>query len=735
MAVEYLILVPCVLVSLLVGALVVMRTLREARYQVYALLTLVFVAISVANTLSLDPESPQLFYVRAVMATTSLGLYGVYLLIRTVGAARQSWSELLSSTKWLGLFTLLVVALDWTPLVFSDVTSGKPPIPIPGVGAALYMLHYVVLCGAGLMTIYRGLADSGRSQSVRNQYRWILIGLLPIVLLAPVTGFVLLLMFHTGDFVILTPVYTLFFVCCVGYAMARHGLYDIRLAAVRTLVYAMSVFVMAMVYFGIAYAASATVFRESVTTGIGMSPLNIVIALLLAFIFQPVKQFFDRVTNKIFYRDRYETSEFIARLGRLLTDTNHLHEVLERAGDEISSTLKASGYMFLIYREQHADVVVGSHLRNHLSDEERASLRVLADLAGEDVFVVGAMPRHHDQQVRHIRSILAKRRVALALPLVTATETVGYLLLGEQLSSGYATRDVKVLRAIADELVIAIQNARSVQEVRDFNEHLEQRVDAATRELRSSNKRLLEMDTTKDEFVSMASHQLRTPLTSVKGYISMVLDGDVGQISASQRQLLEEAFTSSERMVHLIGDFLNVSRLQTGKFIIDPHASDLAKVTRQEVDGMQQIAQSHGLTIIYKQPARFPTLYIDEGKIRQVIMNFMDNAIYYSPETASITVSLVLEDGDAVLRVIDKGMGVPKEVQKKLFSKFFRAENARTQRPDGTGIGLYLAKKVIDGHGGRLVFESTLGKGSTFGFRLPVKKLSTPPKPAADSAV
>ena len=93
---------------------------------------------------------------------------------------------------------------------------------------------------------------------------------------------------------------------------------------------------------------------------------------------------------------------------------------------------------------------------------------------------------------------------------------------------------------------------------------------------------------------------------------------------------------------------------------------------------------------------------------------------------------LVLEDGDAVFRVMDRGMGVPAEVQKQLFGKFFRAENARKQRPDGTGIGLYLAKKVIDGHSGKLVFESVENKGSTFGFRLPIKKLSKPPLPAED---
>lgn len=208
----------------------------------------------------------------------------------------------------------------------------------------------------------------------------------------------------------------------------------------------------------------------------------------------------------------------------------------------------------------------------------------------------------------------------------------------------------------------------------------------------------------------------------------MVLEGDAGDISKSQRQLLREAYTSSERMVHLIGDFLNVSRLQTGKFIIDPHACDLAKIVTQEVDGIRQIAETHSVKLVYKSPPRFPQLYLDEGKIRQVIMNFIDNAIYYSPESKTIKVTLAVEDGDAVLRVIDQGMGVPKDVQSKLFSKFFRAENARKQRPDGTGIGLYLAKKVIDGHHGKPVFESTLGKGSTFGFRLPIKRLAKPPK-------
>jgi signal transduction histidine kinase len=220
----------------------------------------------------------------------------------------------------------------------------------------------------------------------------------------------------------------------------------------------------------------------------------------------------------------------------------------------------------------------------------------------------------------------------------------------------------------------------------------------------------------------MASHQLRTPLTSIKGYISMMLEGDVGKVTEEQKYVLNEAFVSSERMVRLIGDFLNVSRLQTGKFVIDKHPVDLALLVEREVDALVQNARARGITFEYKKPTGIPVLDLDENKIQQVVMNFADNAIYYSKEKAKITVTLKKVDGFVEFRVVDTGIGVPKAEQVHLFNKFFRATNARKARPDGTGVGLFLAKKVIDDHKGEVIFESEEGKGSTFGFRLPLPK-------------
>ena len=223
----------------------------------------------------------------------------------------------------------------------------------------------------------------------------------------------------------------------------------------------------------------------------------------------------------------------------------------------------------------------------------------------------------------------------------------------------------------------------------------------------------------------MASHQLRTPLTSIKGYISMMLEGDLGDISPQQRKALEEAYNSSQRMVYLIGDFLNLSRLQTGRFELERADVSLPDIIAEEIAQLRATAQTRGVALQYESPVDFPLLSVDENKIRQVMMNFIDNAIYYArPEGGEITVSLVDHPHHVSFRVRDNGIGVPAHERPHLFAKFYRAANARKARPDGTGIGLYMAKKVILAHGGSIIFESKEGQGSEFGFRLPTKNPS-----------
>ncbi|HSW85510.1 MAG TPA: GAF domain-containing sensor histidine kinase [Candidatus Saccharimonadales bacterium] len=255
------------------------------------------------------------------------------------------------------------------------------------------------------------------------------------------------------------------------------------------------------------------------------------------------------------------------------------------------------------------------------------------------------------------------------------------------------------------------------------------------RQIKESNAKLRALDEAKDDFISMASHQLRTPLTSVKGYISMIKEGDAGHVTPKEKQMLNQAFASSQRMVYLIADLLNVSRLRTGKFFIEPEKVNLASMISEEIEQINEIAKVASQKLIYTPPKNFPDLMLDDVKTRQVIMNFIDNSLHYTPTGGIINVSLVETPTNVELRIKDNGIGVPRSEQPHLFTKFYRAGNARKARPDGTGLGLFMAKKVIVAQGGSVIFESHEDKGSTFGFvfnkRQHVVPDSVPKKPTA----
>jgi len=584
----------------------------------------------------------------------------------------------------------------------------------------LYLIYTIIIGLIFIVGIYQLLRKTLVSKLKKDRSRNIVLmfGFLQAVILIVVSN-IFLQSFAEGQTITSISLFAMSLI--VGLAIIRYQFFDVRLAIVRSVTYSLVLATLAGLYFVFAFIFS-NIFDKQLTSP-GQVASGVVISLILAVAFQPLRRFFDKLTNKLFYKDNYNTDDFFARLNKTLSVTTDLRGLLERVAYEISHTLKAEQAFFFIYTNADGNYIsAGTEKHNHLPKHD--AILVEQKSQGKDNIISESSLDEGDP----IRRMMISHRIGLILPLMQDSAVVGYLCLGEHLTSGYTNRDIKALNTLSDELIIAIQNALAVHEIREINATLQQRISNATKELRSKNAILLQLDKIKDEFVSMASHQLRTPLTSVKGYLSMVIEGDAGKITPSQKQLLDQAFMSSENMVHLINDFLNVSRIQSGKFIIDKIPVDLSRLVEEEVNGLRPNATARGMKLIYKKPAKFPLVEVDEGKMRQVVMNFADNAIYYSHENSSIIISLGVEGNEIVFTVKDTGIGVPKSEKDRLFAKFYRAANAKIQRPDGTGVGIYLAKKVIDAHGGQIIFESVEGKGSTFGFRLPLKPIEpTPP--------
>jgi signal transduction histidine kinase len=319
------------------------------------------------------------------------------------------------------------------------------------------------------------------------------------------------------------------------------------------------------------------------------------------------------------------------------------------------------------------------------------------------------------QDIINLRHILPIQSVAL-VKLLARHRLVGLMVVGfTQEAEMITEKEHLLLDRLSEAVGIALDSKLLFEENQEV-----------LRQLQKTNEKLKALDETKDEFISMASHQLRTPLTSVKGYLSMVLEGDAGEISEMQHKLLDQAYVSSQRMVYLIADLLNVSRLRTGKFVIEAVPTNLADLVEGEITQLKGTAKSRNITLAYEKPSDFPALLLDETKIRQVVMNFADNAIYYTRNGGHINIELEDKGRTIEFRVVDDGLGVPKAEQHHLFTKFYRADNARKARPDGTGLGLFMAKKVVVAQGGSLIFKSAEGKGSTFGFSFEKSKLQPP---------
>ncbi|MET0979974.1 MAG: histidine kinase dimerization/phospho-acceptor domain-containing protein, partial [Candidatus Saccharimonadales bacterium] len=600
-----------------------------------------------------------LYYIFAAILVYSLLAFSVAYASRQKENSHQSLLYILLSLPILCMMTAIIIP----GAMITDVNIAGDHVV--SLSNDLYILYCLVFVGYAALAV-RYLLQSAKSQKKHERHNRLIVAVICVCL--PVASYFNLILPLLGQYsyVGVGPIFVLPVALVFFYAIVRHSLFDVRLAVVRGVAYSLILATLIAAYFGLALVASATV------QGTFLSPTQLIIsftlALLLTLMFQPIKKFFDRLTNRLFYRNDYDTDEFYSRLNQKLSTLSSLRTLLEQASEEIGRTMQAEQSFFFVWYGNRHHMSAGSSRHEHLTLDDVALLDEYVHKVG-DATIISTLVSEN----RQISRMLNRHKISITLPLLINGVVLGYVFLGDRRSGNYNHRDVRVLETIADTLLIAIQNALSVQEVKELNETLQQRIDDATKELRESNEQLQRLDEAKDEFVSMASHQLRTPLTSVKGYLSMVLEGDAGKITDAQHHLLNEAFTSSERMVHLINDFLNVSRLQTGKFMVDRRPIDLAKITAQEVDSLKTTAKVRNLKLAYRKPSRFPTLYIDEGKIRQVIMNFIDNAIYYSSEFSTITISLEVVEGQVVLKVHNQGIGVPVAEQAHLFTKFFRA--------------------------------------------------------------
>ena len=229
----------------------------------------------------------------------------------------------------------------------------------------------------------------------------------------------------------------------------------------------------------------------------------------------------------------------------------------------------------------------------------------------------------------------------------------------------------------------------------------------------------------KTEFVSIAAHQLRTPLSAIKWTIKMMLDGDAGKITEDQKDLLEKTYISNERMIGLINDLLNVTRIEEGRFLYRQEKIQLEDIVGLVVESSAELLEMRKIKLDIDVPKDLmPEVKVDKEKMSLVVQNLLENAVKYSKEGSEIKIILENKGSEALFKIIDKGVGIPKNQQERIFTKFFRGDNVVALETEGSGLGLYTTKNIVEAHKGKIWFESEENKGTTFYFTVPFVKKS-----------
>jgi signal transduction histidine kinase len=311
------------------------------------------------------------------------------------------------------------------------------------------------------------------------------------------------------------------------------------------------------------------------------------------------------------------------------------------------------------------------------------------------------------------------------IPLMLEGRFVGKVSIGNK-PGGFLKTDVHLLTVFAAQAAIAIRNARLYTQLQQFAAEMEATVRARTAELMATNReladshaRLRELDELKSDFLGNVSHELRTPLAAIKGFVDNLLDGVKGPLPEPQRHYLIRMKDNVERLARMVSDLLDLTRIEAGKIDIVPQALHTATACLEATESLRPLARARHVRLAVEAEG-CPPLWADPDKLHQVLTNLLSNAVKFTRPGGAVAVRAESVPPDTVrLAVHDTGPGIPPAERERVFDKFYQVGRVDGERPSGTGLGLTIARHLVDLHGGRIFVEDGVGGGSTFVVLLP----------------
>jgi signal transduction histidine kinase len=311
------------------------------------------------------------------------------------------------------------------------------------------------------------------------------------------------------------------------------------------------------------------------------------------------------------------------------------------------------------------------------------------------------------------------------IPLVHEGRFIGKISIANK-PGGLSDNDVRLVIVFATQVAVVVQNAHLYRRLQESATQLEAKVrertaelEATYRELAASHARLRELDQLKSDFLGNVSHELRSPLAAIKGYVDNLLDGVAGPLADKPHHYLGRIRDNADRLGRMVSDLLDLTRIESGKIELLPQALPVVDVVTDATEGLRHVAAGRRVRLLANVSAS-PPVWADPDKVHQVLTNLLANAIKWSPPGGQVVVTADGEGGELVrLAVQDTGPGIPAAERERVFDKFYQVGRVAGERPSGTGLGLTIARHLIELHGGRIWVEDAPGGGATFVLLLP----------------
>lgn len=706
--------------NLLLGYVAFRSNQKSATNRLLAILTIILSLWIVTNWFSLNSATTDqtLFWIRAVMiVTTPLGPI-LYLFLKVFPDQKLK----INNKTYLSLFIgiTLVILVSISKFTFPSVAISKSGTITPqiGVGILTYLTFTVTFVLAGFAKIYSKFSTA--SGMLKEQLKYLVLGVIATFSLQIVTNLLAVVLLNNSKLVALGPISSLLLIGLITYAVVKHRLLDIRLVIARTMSFSLFIVVVISTYVGIIFAAGKYIFSSGLTTT--QTIISALITVTIALSFQSVRKYLEKVTDKIFYHDNYDPQKVLALLTKSISSSLDIEKTGKEISDILMNNLRLRFASLVVGNTDSIHHLINSH-KSELVQSNHLEILTTIEKANKSQKII----LFEDLPESDLKKIMREFRIGCVVNLSLKEVKIGHLLLGEKQNGRLFTeKDLQFLTIFGSELSISINNSLAFEEIREFNLTLKDEVERATAKLKAANERLKELDQVKDEFVSIASHELRTPLTSIRNYQWMLLNNKGGKLTEKQRYYTERSYQSTNRLTKLVTDMLNVSRIDSGRLLLDVSKLQLPEMTKDILVELQAKIKEKNIKTIHQHPVenKLPFVLADADKIKEVIINLIYNALKFTPEKGKIEISYKHDKKLVTMMIRDTGIGIDKTYLPSLFTKFgFVKDSLQSNHPstESTGLGLYISKSIVELHGGKIWAESEgLNQGTTFVFTLPV---------------